>query len=561
MPISRPLPEIKNELKELLIADISALLQALRDLLPEHQDKHNTVIVMQGQLKDANKAYFRNTIDADDFQQRLDTIRANCMDLISALDETDFEVQNEKHGDHGSCKYGSVLYRVPREMPLLKPVICIIRVAAEEDAVFQDIVLDQNVTVRERVEVSDMMTAELMDPAGEVFTIRSLSAAEQLVRDSGYTQWIFSVTPGVTGQHQLLVKISMMEYLPELGRYVPKEVSVLEIVTVSSELPLSEETDDEMRQSGPRLRLGQDNKPDTGHFEAALEMDDSEYASPAPPSPVADIPARKPSRDRAAAILMAILLTGSTATWALAPKYTRDWWLASMRDETDEYIAYAEKYQNTPGASMNVEKALFYKAEKTNDLSDWREYQAVFAENGQFANQVSDKIRQIESKRLAILAQSPAANGLVSFVKDFPESERLPELRETIVNQKNTSDSLIQGLEDAYLLSLRLKPSSAKISAYLRDYPAGDKLAVALENVPKDTLREVQTYIDQAIVKQITEARTPADVRKSIPALEAAGSPEAIQQAETVVSEKRNLKPALSDIRAAKERARTRNGE
>jgi len=214
-----------------------------------------------------------------------------------------------------------------------------------------------------------------------------------------------------------------------------------------------------------------------------------------------------------------------------------------------------------PTSTSLTEKALFYKAEKTNDLSDWREYQAVFAENGQFANQVSDKIRQIESKRLAILAQSPAANGLVSFVKDFPESERLPELRETIVNQKNTSDSLIQGLEDAYLLSLRLKPSSAKISAYLRDYPAGDKLAVALENVPKDTLREVQTYIDQAIVKQITEARTPADVRKSIPALEAAGSPEAIQQAETVVSEKRNLKPALSDIRAAKERARTRNGE
>ncbi len=561
MPTSRPLPEIKNELKELLIADLSAALQALRDLLPEHQDKHNTVVIMQGQLKDANKAYFRNTIDADDFQQRLDTVRANCMDLISALEETDFEMQNEKPGNHDSGKYGSVLYRVPRQMSLMKPVICTIRVAVEEDAVFQDIVLDQHVTVRERVEVSDMMTAELMDPAGDVFTIKALSAAEQLVRDSGYTQWIFSVTPGVTGQHQLLVKISMMEYLPDLGRYVPKEVSVLEIVTVSSELPMPEDIGDEMRRSGPTLKLGPDNQPDTGHFEAALEMEDSEPISPTPPSPVADIPARKPSSGRAAAILMAILLTGSTATWALAPEYARDWWLASMRDETDEYIAYAEKYQNTPGARMNVEKALFYRAEKTNDLSDWRAYQVKFAETGRFSKQVSEKIGQIESKRLAILAQAPAANGLISFVKDFPESERLPELRETIISQKSISDSLVQGLEDAYLLSLRLKPSAAKISAYLRDYPAGDKLAVALEDVPKDTLRQVQTSIDQAIVKQITEARTPAEVRKSIPALEAAGSPEAIQQAETVVSEKRNLKPALSDIRAAKERAKTRKGE
>ncbi|MFM7399566.1 MAG: hypothetical protein ACKO4W_01555, partial [Bacteroidota bacterium] len=120
---------------------------------------------------------------------------------------------------------------------------------------------------------------------------------------------------------------------------------------------------------------------------------------------------------------------------------------------------------------------------------------------------------------------------------------------------------LVQGLEDAYLLSLRLKPSSAKISAYLRDYPAGDKLAIVLEDIPKDTLKQVQKSIDQAIVKQISEASTPAEVRKSIPALEAAGSPEAIQQAETVVSEKRNLKPALSDIRAVKERARTRKGE
>lgn len=547
MSLSRPLSELKKELKDLLIEDLPAALQALRDLLPEHQEKYNTVVIMQGQLKDVNKAYFRNTIDTDDFQQRLDTIRANCMDLISALGESDFADPIENTSEPDGTKYGSVLYRIPRQMPLLKPVICIIRVAIEDDAIFQDVVLDQNVTVKERVEVSDMMTAELLDPADGVFTVKSLSAAGQLVRATGYTQWIFSVTPGMTGQHQLLVKISMMEFLPDLGKYVPKEVSVLETVTVSSESTQQEDNGGEMKRSGPVLTLG----ADTGHFEADALNKDIKYAPPA----------RKSTRGRAAAIVMALLLTGSTAVWALTPEYTRDWWIASLRDEAEGYTAYAGKYRKVPDAASNVEKALFYKAVKTDNLSDWRLYEAEFAGNGRFKAQVVDRITQIESRRLISLAQAPAASGFISFVKDFPESERLPELRDSLARQKNTSDSLVQGLEDAYLLSLRLKPSSAKISAYLRDYPAGDKLAIVLEDIPKDTLKQVQTSIDQAIVKQISEARTPAEVRKSIPALEAAGSPEAIQQAETVVSEKRNLKPALSDIRAVKERARSRKGE
>ncbi|MFM7154154.1 MAG: hypothetical protein ACKOZV_08520 [Bacteroidota bacterium] len=561
MPLSRPLPELINELKDLLIGDLPAALQALRDLLPENREKYNTIIVMQGQLKDANKAYFRNTIDSDDFQQRLDTIRANCMDFISALGEADFVEQAEDTGEPDGTKYGSVLYRIPRQMPLLKPVICTIRVAMEDDAIFRDIVLDKNVTVREQVEVSGMMTAELMDPAGGIFTVRSLSAAEQLVREKGYTQWIFSVTPAITGQHQLLVKVSMMEFLPDLGRYVPKEVSVLEMVTVSNEGSQSEDEADEIRRSGPVLKLGQDNQLDTDHFEAAsLEME-TEYAPPAPPPPVIDIPARKYVRGRAAAIMMVLILAGGTVVWALTPDYTRDWWIASIRDDADGYTVYAGKYRKVPDAGLNVEKALFLRAEKTNDLSDWRQYQTAFGDNGQFDNQVSDRIRQIESKRLASLAQAPEASGFIRFVKDFPESERLPELKTAISKNKAEEDSVLTSLEEAYLLSLQLRPNSEKISAYLRDYPAGNKLATVLKSVPKDTLKQAQSAIDLAIIRQIQQAESPAEVRKSIPALEVAGSPEAIQQAETVVSEKRNLKPALSDIRAVKERARSRKGE
>jgi hypothetical protein len=516
---------------------------------------------MQGQLKDANKAYFRNTIDPADFQQRTDTIRANCLDFISTLEESDFEKQTENTGDPDNAKYGSVLYRIPRQMPLLKPVICTIRVAVEEDAVFQDIVIDQHVRVKDRVEVSDMMSAELMDPAGDIFVIRPLSASEQLVREYGYTQWVFSVTPRTAGQHQLLVKVSMMEFLPDLGRYVPREVSLLELVTVTSESLQTEDTDTEMKRSGPVLKLGNGNNTGGNPFETAAEsVYDGDIASSTPPSPVIDVPVRSPARGRAAAVVMALLLTFSTATWTLAPEYTRDWWVASIRDNAGSYYAYARKYRTTPGAGDYVEKAFFLKAEKTGDLSDWRAYQTEYADSGKFNSQVASQVREIESRRLATLAQAPASNDFISFVKDFPESERLPEIKTAMTDMNTEGDSVLASLEDAYLLSLQLRPSTSKISAYLRDFPAGSKLAIVLENIPEDTLKQAQNAIDQAIVKQIQQAESPAEVRKTIPALEKAGSPEAIQQAEKAVSEKQQLKSALPDIKAVKERARTRKG-
>lgn len=565
MPLSKPLPEIKKELKDLLVSDLSAALQALRELLPENSGKYDTVVGMLGQLKDANKAYFRNTIDSADFQQRTDTIRANCMDFISTLEESDFEKKTENTGDPDNAKYGSVLYRIPRQMPLLKPVICTIRVAVEEDAVFQDIVIDQHVRVKDRVEVSDMMSAELMDPAGDIFVIRPLSASEQLVREYGYTQWVFSVTPQTAGQHQLLVKVSMMEFIPDIGRYIPKEVSVLELVTVSSELLQAEEADAPPRRTGSRLKFRQQYQSAAGQMEAdfMLEETDTDPSPPAPPFPVTDVPApaRRYAGGRGTAILMAILLIGGTATWTLAPEYTRDWWVASIRDNAGSYYVYAKKYRTTPGAGDYVEKAFFLKAEKTGDLSDWRAYQTEYADSGKFNSQVTSQVREIESRRLATLAQAPASNDFISFVKDFPESERLPEIKTVMTDMKMENDSMITGLEDAYLLSLQLRPSTSKISAYLRDFPAGSKLAIVLENIPEDTLKQAQNTIDQAIVKQIQQAESPAEVRKAIPALEKAGSPEAIQQAEKAVSEKQQLKSALPDIKAVKERARTRKGE
>ena len=158
MPLAKTIPALRQKLRAILVEDLAAALSALKELLPDTADKHKVVLALQARLKDANKEKFRNTLSPDDYQRRVDTIRAECFDLLDALEEADFEVAAAPRKDGKPApRQGSVLYRVPQRMPIRKPSICTVRVAIEEDALFEDIVLDDNVRLRQRVEVSDMM--------------------------------------------------------------------------------------------------------------------------------------------------------------------------------------------------------------------------------------------------------------------------------------------------------------------------------------------------------------------------------------------------------------------
>ncbi|MEO6038027.1 MAG: hypothetical protein ABIQ93_06400, partial [Saprospiraceae bacterium] len=213
MPFARPLADLRRELQDILTEDLVAALLALKDLLPEQTSKHTQVLSLQARLNDANRERRRNTLSPDDYQRRVDTIRADSFDLIAGLEQADMEAPAASMPARTTGgKQGSVLYRVPHKMPIRKPSICMVRVAIDADAILDDLVLDDDLRLRERVQVSDMMRADLLDPENEVFSIRALSAEEQLVRADGYTQWLFSVTPKVEGEHQLMVKVSMLEY-------------------------------------------------------------------------------------------------------------------------------------------------------------------------------------------------------------------------------------------------------------------------------------------------------------------------------------------------------------
>lgn len=514
MPLAKPLPDLRRQLQEILTEDLAAALNALRELLPEGSEKHKQVLALRARLNDANKERFRNTLSPDEYQRRVDTIRAACFDLIGDLEEGDFEAPATGGGaasaGASAAKQGSVLYRVPHRMPLRKPTICTVRVAIDEEAILEDIVLDDDVRLRQRVEVSDMMRAELLDPEGDVFAIRQLSEPEQLVRDTGYTQWLFSVTPRVEGEHQLLVKVSMMEFNEKLGKYVPREVSILETITIVTEtLAPSDSDETPLKATGEHFTLGPDVADKVSH---PLNPPIFDILRPqtvfSPPSPVLGQPVPKPKSAnrglRATALLLAFLMVGTTATWALTPPPVRDWWVASIKDDADTYAGYIEKYKDSD-ATQHLEKAYFRKADKTGALRDLRDYQREYPQ-GQFREKVLEKIETLQIEAVESIQQQPAARAIMQFVQDFPESERLPELKQAVGNRAE----LLPVLENAYVASIQAQPSPRKVEAFLRDFPQSGRLpevakAVAAE---PEVLHAVQPELENAFLQKMEKNPT-----------------------------------------------------
>ena len=427
------LPDLRRHLQELLTEDLAAALTALKELLPEASEKHAQVLGLQARLKDTNKERIRNTLTPDDYQRRIDTIRADYLDLLTALEPPDFElpVAAPRSGGKPTLREGSVLYRVPQLMPISKPSICTVRVALDEDAILEDIVIDDAVRLRPHVEVSDMMRAELLDPEGEVFSIRPLSEAEQLVREQGYTQWLFSVTPRVEGEHQLLVKVSMMEYNPNLGRYVPREVSVLETVTIVTEVPALAGSDKTpLKATGEHFALvpGMEalNTRGVGTLApGAPQVPASMVVPPAQTTQPAPARKRLGGSGRAAVLFLIFLLAGSATTWAFTPDPVRDWWWASLRDSTEAYADYIADYGNNsdPATRRRVEKAYFKKAMKTEALADLRKYLDHYADGDPILReQVLKKIEMLEKRAPENSRQQPESTG-----RQAPQTTRVPE--------------------------------------------------------------------------------------------------------------------------------------
>lgn len=556
MPLSTPLPQLKRQLEELLL-DLQHLvtaLQQLRDLLPEHSEKRVTVLTLLGRLNDANKKALRGTLDNTALQTEYNAIRADLSDFIQALEEADFDDSAKNDGPKPSAaKQGNVLYRIPHTMPLQVETECVVRIALDEDAIVEEIAIDNQVVLKNLARVSDLMQVELGDPAREaVFAIRSTSPAQQLITDEGYTQWFFYVEPLRAGVHPLEVKVSVLELA--LNQVHRKEIvfrETIQIVTAGAPGATAG-----FKSAGQAFSFG--NVPDAGdpneiYFNNGVEAPQVEPPPPpAPPPPIPADPAPTPAANsglRTVALFLAFIVLGSTATWAFTPSETRDWWVASIiQDDAAGYAAYLEKHPDSP----YQEKAVYYRAERTDQLADLRTYQEKYPD-GKYIAKIRDRVNTLETNRLAKVSENPTGENIRQFAADFPDSDKLSQVKQAAEARTENRAELMAAVEDAYVKSARTKPTATKITNYLHDFPQHDRLSDVTEAAAAkpEVMAKVQSELEDAYLKKIENDPTPA---KAIEFLDKFPEPVKIEKFEKAIEQRPAVKrEALKKMRKLEE--------
>lgn len=139
---------------------------------------------------------------------------------------------NQKHESNYETQLGKLLYQVPDTMSLNCSSKCLIRVAIDVKSIRKGIFSGIKARIKNRIALSERMSAELIDPSGTVFSIIALNAKVQKILSKGFTEWIFQVIPLEIGIHELLVKVSLLEFDQNVKEYVPRDISMLESVTI-----------------------------------------------------------------------------------------------------------------------------------------------------------------------------------------------------------------------------------------------------------------------------------------------------------------------------------------
>ena len=512
------LTELRHHLEAMLReAQLPEALQALLKELPDGSALYRIVSVLITRLNATNKERYRNTISMEEYQRRVDQISADFFDLLGDLKEADFVKETAEVTADKSGKKGSVLYKIPNIMTLQKPARCTIRVAVDEEAILENILLDKDVEIRSKVEISDVMSAELFDPEGDTFQITALNKHTQLVKNTGYTEWNFNVKPLKEGIHQLLVKVSIMEIVPGFAEPIPREVTLMETVTIVTETaggdlaetkeePTPDKPDTAFKSSGQSFSF-----PGASSTMPPMEVQPSRILEPpmAPQSfPAAPAPSAPKRSLRALAVLLVLIVLIPAATWAFAPDMPA--WISAhyIQGTPEAYTAFIKSHQGSP----RIEKAYFYRASASGQLADLRAYQERFKETGVFEGQVLSKIAALETRDLEGIREEPDRNKISQFVADFPETERLNELKKAVEVRASTRPELLAAVEDAYILTLQSKPTTTKVMAYLRDFPEQGRLneVEAAARTQPEVFEQVQPALEDAYLKKMEQNPTPA---------------------------------------------------
>ena len=455
MPLSQPLDEFKESLRQLLLENPAEVLKALLKVLPTASEKYQTASTILGELNDTNKQRLRGVLSNEDLQRAYNRIRAAVLDLVESLEESDFDPEVSDARPQGQNQ-GEILYRIPNTMPVLQETKCIVRISATEDgSIAADIFLDEHVELKPLTRVSEVMQVELLDPAADpVFEIRSLSSPEQLVEETGYTEWQYYVKPLKEGTYPLVIKVAVIELA--LGKERKKEIILEEPVEVIAEA-ISERALG-FKKSGEKFKL--QNKAALLQT-PSLEEAKANGGPPSPPMPPDPSPVRKkastekppqeqerpmasgkrPGWQRGAALFLIFIMAGGATTWAVAPQEV-SWVIARyIQDSPESMEAYAAKYPE----SRHAEDAIYHNAELAKNTRAYRRYIRKYPD-GKHVDKAIRQVDNLEDRALLSVKRNPNQKTIRAFLDTFPRSERLEVVQDVVdssaVLRKMFSDTL-----------------------------------------------------------------------------------------------------------------------
>ncbi|MFN7118622.1 MAG: energy transducer TonB [Saprospiraceae bacterium] len=236
----KPIQDIKNELREKLPLGIDLTIAALKASIPADVPKYNDIILLDGRYRKWHEDMINDVLTSEEQRVEFNRIQQAILDFINALEEKDFVKQPEVSAAAAQAKKGKVLYRIPNRMQVQKEVKCLVRIAFNEEILYEDLQKETDDAIKD-VRIAEVMGVELLDPNEQAaFNIRTLSSKIQSIDELAYAEWLFYVKPIMEGSFPLLLKVAVIEIIDGVER--KREVVLEETVqVVAVEVPAEEQ--------------------------------------------------------------------------------------------------------------------------------------------------------------------------------------------------------------------------------------------------------------------------------------------------------------------------------
>ncbi len=502
------------QLKELIGRGLDQAIKRIEELLLPSATGYNMFVQVKGRYSNYLSNVALGMVGQKDLDQQYAQLANALLFVIDGIQDSDLK-PNDEIKPVSDPRRGELLYQIPRKMMEMKEYRCAVRVAYLKNVIMDDWEASAD-DVQRDVRVAEVMAVELVNVLeDEPFQIRALSSALQFLDENDYTEWIFMVKAKRDGEFPLALKISVVEV--RNGREVKKDVVLEEHITVASE----EEIPQKFKGSGYEIALGEQALPEAERSQPGSKVipeaaQPSAVVSPSPaplPQPAPSTMQKSSGQNkniRSMALFLAFIMLGSISTWAFVPADKRDWVLTRyVQDDEQSYAAFAEKYPK----SEYAEKAIFRKAIKSDKPRDYLAYQEKYPD-GSYAKEVGIKVRSLEARQLEIITTHATPENVRQFVADFPQSERLPEVVQKIERHPELRAKVMDELEDASIAQVRKDPNARTVKNFLRSFPTSTKVSEVRERLDTmPTLREaVKQDLEEASFQQVkqTEDIVPA---------------------------------------------------